>query len=114
MSTSTNLHHLPKEVISIIPLVLTLMTILLYTPIHRLSAQEIPSKLELVWAEVGQEGVARATCASGLAVYTVGYDAKGKVGAVEARDVNTGQLLGVWKAGYYSTFHDCVVLGDYL
>jgi hypothetical protein len=59
-------------------------------------------------------GVARATCTSGLAVYTVGYDAEDKVGAVEARDVNTGQLLGVWKAGYSSNFHDCIVLGDYL
>jgi hypothetical protein len=80
-----------------------------------ISAQQSSSnRLELLWVKYGQEGRAYATCVSGSTVYVIGYsETKGRI---EARDMNTGELIYSWERTYGSItiLYDCIVMNDYL
>jgi hypothetical protein len=74
--------------------------------------QSSSGKLELIWVKYGREGEAYATCASSSMVYVVGVS-KDK-GVVEARDINTGDIIAKWEAESVTELYDCILLGDYL
>ena len=83
--------------------------------INSINTQQTSSEgLSLLWVRYGAEGVARATCVIGSTVYVVGESRK--KGVVEARDINTGDLLYTKEIVYGSDtdLQDCVVLNDYL
>jgi hypothetical protein len=66
--------------------------------INVVNAQQISSEgLSLLWVRYGAEGVARATCVIGSTVYVVGESGEG---VVEARDINTGDLLYTQEIAY--------------
>jgi len=112
-----NEYTFPTKRTFLTSLLILALTILLSNPsIHILSAQQAQNKLELIWAVTGREGWTRSTCTSGLAVYIVGTSREptGWVGTIEARDINTGELLRVWKSPATAEFTDCIVMGDYL
>jgi hypothetical protein len=85
--------------------------------INVVNAQQISSEgLSLLWVRYGAEGWAYATCVIGSTVYVIGYYHGGN-GVVEARDINTGELLYMYQEPFYvsdTELLDCVVLDGYL
>ncbi|MCC6003746.1 MAG: dockerin type I domain-containing protein [Thermofilum sp.] len=82
-------------------------------PAHPLAqAQE---ELKLLWMKYGRDGVPYATCNIGSAVYVVGYSGWARA-VIEARDMNTGELLNSWEHTYgnITALYDCAVLDGYL
>jgi hypothetical protein len=82
-------------------------------PAHPLAqAQE---ELKLLWMKYGRDGVPYATCNIGSAVYVVGYSGWARA-VIEARDMNTGELLDSWEHTYgnITALYDCAVLDGYL
>jgi hypothetical protein len=83
--------------------------------INSINTQQTSSEgLSLLWVRYGAEGVARATCVIGSTVYVVGESGEG---VVEARDINTGELLYMYHESSYGSnteLLDCVVLDGYL
>jgi hypothetical protein len=84
--------------------------------INVVNAQQISSEgLSLLWVRYGAEGWAYATCVIGSTVYVIGKYHGGN-GVVEARDINTGDLLYTQEIAYgiATALYDCVVLNNYL
>jgi hypothetical protein len=85
--------------------------------INSINTQQTSSEgLSLLWVRYGAEGVASATCVIGSTVYVIG-EYHGGNGVVEARDINTGELLYMYQEPFYGSntvLLDCVVLDGYL
>jgi hypothetical protein len=83
--------------------------------INSINTQQTSSEgLSLLWVRYGAEGVAYATCVIGSTVYVIGESGEG---VVEARDINTGELLYMYQEPFYGSnteLLDCVVLDGYL
>jgi len=82
-------------------------------PAHPL--EQAQEKLKLLWMKYGRDGVPYATCNIGSAVYVVGYSGWARA-VIEARDMNTGELLNSWEHTYgnITALYDCAVLDGYL
>jgi hypothetical protein len=84
--------------------------------INSINTQQTSSEgLSLLWVRTGHDyGRAYATCVIGSTVYVIGESGEG---VVEARDINTGELLYMYQEPFYGSntrLLDCVVLDGYL
>jgi hypothetical protein len=84
--------------------------------INSINTQQTSSEgLSLLWVRTGHDyGRAYATCVIGSTVYVIGESGEG---VVEARDINTGELLYMYREPFYGSnteLFDCVVLDGYL
>jgi transcription termination factor NusB len=113
-----NTYFSPRKII-IAMLILTaiILSQILNLSEHTLNAQQSPQdELKVLWVKYGGEGDAYATCVIGSLVYVIGKYIGPPRGAIEARNINTGELVNSWENVYGSDteLYDCVVLGGYL
>ena len=108
-----NEQFLFKESLLLILLVLVIISSFNYF-IYTLNAQQSSEGLSVLWVKYGRSGKAYATCVIGSILYVVGFSES--AGVIEARDINTGDIIDSWIYTYGSKteLYDCIVLGNYL